>query len=334
MDALQINLYVSDWCDKGCPDCYYPKGLGFMDPEMAGAVVLWICNLLEAEQVKALKVHFLGGEPLTKAGMILKIVDEINLHRPPITRPHPDGEFVIFTNGDRLNPLLLDDLKQRKIRIMVNPCHDRLEKIESKIILIKSYMKGCSLAIALDDYNLDRLPWLTRLAVKHRCHVRTNRLYHGGNIPGYVEKYQNKMKEMFNLLLDSEWAIWPNFIMESTYPTWAGPKNPNSCGRWLLVIDPDGSIRSCNADLDTKIGSIYTHRRMEDFKFSHRWSAKNLSECQGCEWATWCQGGCPFTRKLTWNTYDRKSPFCEAFKKLFPDLIKIKRKWESKVEIQ
>jgi len=330
MDALQVHIYVSSWCDKGCPECYYPKDLGFMGPSTSGAVILWLCNLLKTENVKMLKVLFLGGEPLTKTGMILQMIDGINFYKPELTKPHPDGEFLIFTNGDRLNPLILDEFKKRKVRVVLNPCHDPIEKIESKINLNKAYMGGCSLAIALDEFNLARLPELTELAIRQKSHIRTNRLYHGGVIPGYIEKYKESMTKMFRLLLLSDWVMWPNFIMESTYPTWEGPKNPNACGRWLLIVDPDGGIRSCNADMETKIGSIYTHKKMADFEFSHRWSAKTLPECQGCEWITWCQGGCPYTRKLTYGTYEKRSPFCEPFKELFPLLFELKSRWKSR----
>ena len=211
--------------------------------------------------------------------------------------------------------------------VLLNPCDDGIEKIEKKISQIKSICGGCNLAIALDPFNLSRLENLTALALKHSCHLRTNRLYDGGSIPGYIEKYESSMRRMFELLLDAEKPVWPNWIMESTYPTWVGPKNPYSCGRWFAAIDPDGTIRSCNPDKATVIGSISDFPLWENLRFHQRWSAKNLPECEGCDWVVWCQGGCPYTRKLTWGTYGRKTPFCQAFKNLFPLLMQLKERW-------
>jgi radical SAM protein with 4Fe4S-binding SPASM domain len=182
----------------------------------------------------------------------------------------------------------------------------------------------------LNDFNLPRLEDLAKLAVKQDCHIRTNRLYNGGTILNYVDEYKFQMKKMFNVLLEAKSPMWPNIIMESTVPTYPGPKNPCLCGKRYIVIDVDGTIRSCNPDQDTKIGSIYTHN-FKDLKFPQRWSAKNLPECQGCEWITWCQGGCPYTRKLAYGTYERKSPFCSAFKELFPMLMELKKKYENRI---
>jgi radical SAM protein with 4Fe4S-binding SPASM domain len=209
---------------------------------------------------------------------------------------------------------------------MLNPTYESLEEVERRIKFIKETCGGCHLAIVLNEINLFRLEDLTKLAIKYHSQMRINRLYNGGNIPGYVEEYKNQMSKMFDLLLEAEWAMWPNWIMESTYPTWDGPKNPYSCGKWFAVIDVDGTIRSCNPDYSTVIGHISTSR-WDDLKFPQRWSAKNLPECQGCKWVLWCQGGCPYTRKLTWGTYDRKTPFCSAFKELFPKLEMLKNKW-------
>ena len=113
--------------------------------------------------------------------------------------------------------------------------------------------------------------------------------------------------------------------MESTTPTWDGEKNPNFCGKCFVAINHNGKIRSCNGDMSTEIGDIETP--FKELCFSHRWSAKNLSECNGCEWIIWCQGGCPLTRKLAYGTYEYRSPFCSAFKELFPRLMKLKERW-------
>jgi len=333
MQALMFFIYVSDECHRSCDHCYRQGRSGKMSLETSRAVTRWIANICMMEDIRWVKIVFHGGEPLNNAEIMLDFIDQTNLLLPETIQAHPDGKFLFHTNGDLLNDYLLKEIKKRRLIVMLNPVYDSLKVIEEKINMIKSICGGCSLSIVLNDVNLPRLTEITKLAIKHSTHMRINRLYEGGTIPGYVNEYKNQMKRMFEMLLKAEKPMWPNWIMESTYPTWDKSSNPYSCGKWLLVIDIDGSIRSCNADPNTKMGSIYTHQRVQDFKYFQRWSAKNLPECQGCQWIIWCQGGCPYTRKLTWNTYDRKSPFCEAFKKLFPDLIKIKRKWESKVEI-
>jgi len=324
MEALQTNIYLTGRCTRKCPNCYYPKD-GELTQEVAWDLGMWINKLCEQENVKLFKAHFLGGEPLLNWDALLMLM--ILFKKLPA---HPDGKLVVFTNGDTLNEYGLRGLKLWDVKIMLNPTDNSLEEVERRMKMIKEICGGVSLAVAADAHNLKRLGDLTKLAVKYHGHIRINRLYHGGNIPGYVEEFGKQMHKVFDILLESEWAMWPNFILESSYPTWEGPKNCHACGRWILIFDPNGDIRSCNADMDTKIGNIYTHSKMSDFKFTHRWSSKGLAECEGCEWSLggWCQGGCPLTRKLTYGSYEHPTPFCEVYKTLFPRLKELTRKWK------
>ena len=321
MDALHINIYLTGQCQHHCNYCYYPRR-DAMSSEIGQKLLTWIHDLCAAEQVKLFKAHFLGGEPLENWPVLLQLLDGL------VDLPaHPDGKFVLFTNGDLLTVEKLKELRARHVKIMLNPTTDSLAVVDNKMTMIKSHCGGVSLAVVADTVNLPRLVDLTKLAIKYHGHIRINRLYHGGTIPGYVDAFQNQMSLVLDTILEAERPMWPNFIMESTYPLWNSPKNCYSCGRWLLVIDPDGTIRSCNADMDTIIGHIDTHKRASDFKFMQRWSAKQLPECQDCQWVGWCQGGCPFTRKLAYGTYLQRTPFCRAFKELFPKLKLIRDRW-------
>jgi len=330
MDALQVNVYLTSHCTRygrnRCSDCYYPID-GKMSRHMAMDIGVWINKLAKIENVKLFKAHFLGGEPLLNPDALLMLL--ILLHDLP---SHPDGKFVIFTNGDLLDEYILKVLKRWQVKILLNPTNLPLDEVRRRMELIKSVCGGVSLAIVADMANLARLRDLAELAVEFNGHIRINRLYHGGSISGYVEEFGRQMHKVFDVLLSSKFVMWPNFILESTYPLWEGPKNCHSCGKWLLIIDPNGDIRSCNADMDTKIGHISTHTRMSDFKFPQRWSSKNLEECKGCEWANggWCQGGCPLSRKLAFGTYNHKTPFCEVYKTLFPRLQELVTRWKEK----
>jgi uncharacterized protein len=329
MDALMVVVFISNSCHKECDHCYCRKTAEKMIPQVAEKVGDWIATVCTQENVKNLNVSFLGGEPTNNIEGVFCLADRVNITLSS-TRYRSGSLFRasgrIFTNGDFLTREMLLSLKQRKIIIMLNPTYESLDEVENRIRFIKEVCGGCHLSVVLNDFNLLRLEGLTKLAIKYGCHIRVNRLYDGGGNRDYVKAYEIQMTKMFNLLLTADKPMWPNWIMESSYPTWEGVKNPYSCGKWFVVIDPNGDLRSCNPDPSTIVGHISTHK-WEDLKFPQRWSAKNLPECQGCEWITWCQGGCPYTRKLTYGNYDHKSPFCEAFKQLFPLLMQLKEKW-------
>lgn len=333
MDSLMIGVWMSNVCHRHCEGCYSNPlcSEDKMSPVVATDVAHWLAKIAAEEVVRNLQISFLGGEPLNNSDVMFRLMDTLNSNLNTAIHKSYFGSgvrYVLFTNGDLLTTEILDGLKSREVVVKLNPTYDSLEDIERKILMVKKVLRGCSLPIALNSFNLDRLEDLTKLAVKHHCHLRTNRLYHGGTIPGYVDEYKKQMTKMFDLLLRSDWVMWPNWIMESTLPTYPGPKNPCLCGKRYGVIATDGSIQGCNPDKDTKVGSIYTTEHWGDLKFPQRWSAKNLPECQGCKYMTWCQGGCPYTRKLAYGTYNKKSPFCSAFKELFPMLMDLKWRYE------
>lgn len=302
-----------------------------MSKHTAGHLSQWISELCQRENVLWYKAHFLGGEPFLKKELLFFLIEKLQADLPSHTKGHPDGQFVVFTNGDEIDGATLKRCKQYKVKIILNPTSDDLVTVHEKIHFIKTLCGGCSLAVVADEINLPRLPQLAALAVSHNGHIRINRLYDGGRNQEYIETFRKQMHKVFDILLSAEIPMWPNFILESTYPLWEDERNPHACGRWLLVFDPDGNIRSCNADMTTVIGNIFTTKpSMSEFKFTHRWSSKGLEGCHGCEWAIggWCQGGCPFTRKLTYGTYTHNTPFCEAFKELFPRLKELTQRWK------
>lgn len=332
MYTLQFNINVAGGCSRRCSGCYSKKNEERMSHEMSIEVAKWIVNMYRKEKVRVMRNYFLGGEPGLNVDAIFDIVDYVKRFKPEYTiGPAEHNGFLVFTNGDLFNGEALRGAKKRGIRFLLNPTYDSLQEVENKFKFVKSICGGCGLSVALNDLNLDRLPDLTRMVVKHGAYMRMNRLYQGGIVPGYVEKYKKQMKKMFEILLKAEKPMFPNITMLSTYFTWPPPKNANTCGKALLVIDPDGTIRTCSADLTTVTGHISTHKNIEDLKFVYRWSAKNLLECKDCEWVTWCQGGCPLARKITYGNVNKRTPYCSAFKELFPLLFKLVRKWRSYV---
>jgi len=225
---------------------------------------------------------------------------------------------------------VLKELKSRGIRIALNPSYDSLQDVENKILKIKEVCKGCALFVCLNDANLSRATEIAKLAVKHNCFIRINRMYQGSNNSEYIEEYGRKASEMLDVLLAFPKPAWPNWVIDSVFPLRLnGNKNSYSCGKGLFVVDWDGMLRSCNPDYDSTIGSIRTHLHLKDFIFPQKWNAEDLSECKECSWLNLCQGGCPYTRKIAYGIYGRKTPFCEVHKKIWPKLLELTEKWKN-----
>jgi len=257
----------------------------------------------------------LGGETLLNVEPVYQILDALG------ERCYKN---LLYTNGDSLTYDILKSLKDRKVKIVLNPTYDSLSTVKDKISLVKEVCGGASLSVALTAYNMSRLPELVRLAIKHNIHIRMNRLYEGGSDKSYLDEYKQQMVRALGLLLRAV-PMWPNYIVDCIYVTWIGSENPYLCGKDIVTIDVDGTIRSCIADKTSRIGSIFTEN---NFKYPQRHDASNYEECQSCKWLLWCQGGCPYTSKVITGLYGiTKTPFCSAYKAIFPILFELTRRW-------
>jgi radical SAM protein with 4Fe4S-binding SPASM domain len=305
-----------------------------MSKETVGEVVKWAKGICEEEKVKYLKLIFLGGEPLNNIDNLLLMVDLFNKHLPQLQDPFWDTKYMLSTNGDLITDSILRELKSRRIWVSLNPSNSSMGDLEDKILKVKEVNGGCALLTVLNDANLPRAVDLAKLAVRHACFIRMNRMFQGSSDPEYIREYGSQLGKMMDIFLAAKRVAWPNWMVDSTMPVRFADiysqttRNCYSCGEWLFTIDWDGMIRSCNADPDTVIGYIRTHKHRKDFKFPHRWSAANLPECQGCKWIVLCQGGCPYCRKVAYGTYDKKTPFCEVHRDIWPKLMELTERWK------
>ena len=46
-------------------------------------------------------------------------------------------------------------------------------------------------------------------------------------------------------------------------------------------------------------------------------------ECAECKWRYWCGGGCPLQAYRATGRYDVKSPNCDIYKALYPEVVRL-----------
>lgn len=344
---LLIIVDTNSDCTKRCPNCYVSHdSFKPLSLEMAEKVGTWLTDVFRDWKIPYVWMNFLGGETLLNIKAVAKVMDIIKQRTPKIIIP---WSARVYTNGDLLTPEIFQWFRDTKMSIGFNPTYDSLEEVERKMKLIKDNKIFKILAVPLDDLNLERLPELTKLCLKYQFLMKTNRLYEGGNIPGYVDKYKEAMKKMFKILLEADHVMSPNFIVDTVpiissilqppdyyefYRKRGGHSAPKTdkvfrmgCGHWTYMIGTDGTIYSCNPDKSTVIGSIFTHFKENDFDFSFN-RHEALPECMDCEWVEYCNSGCPYTRKVTYGTYEKRTPLCSALKEIWPLVIELADKFK------
>ncbi|HEY4032612.1 MAG TPA: SPASM domain-containing protein, partial [Ktedonobacteraceae bacterium] len=113
-------------------------------------------------------------------------------------------------------------------------------------------------------------------------------------------------------------------------------------GRNYLVIDQRGGVAKCQADIKQTVTTIDRDDPLQvirdDLKGIQSLSVDEKEGCRTCEWRYWCTGGCPLLTYRATGRYDVKSPNCNIYKALFPEVLRLEAlrllQYESPVSLE
>jgi uncharacterized protein len=98
-------------------------------------------------------------------------------------------------------------------------------------------------------------------------------------------------------------------------------------GQNYLIIDQRGGITKCQMEMKRPITTIHVRdplqRIREDRRGVQSVSVEEKEGCRDCEWRNWCAGGCPVLTYRSTGRYDIKSPNCNIYKALFPEVLRL-----------
>jgi len=318
---FHVAWYITAKCNRHCEYCYYRSNIPDLLP--VSDFVQWLQNWILQYQFERVRIAFLGGEPLLAKDKIYEFFSRWK----EINRSFPDHVIncVFFTNGDYLGEDVLRKLKQYKdegwkIQFFIHPAEDDLREVQRKVDQVKRHYQRAGLAVALSEYNLQRIDDIITFALKNeRIQLHLLLLYEGGQNPDYVRLAEERVPHAIKKIVDSG-VIWnPNLLLETMFIT-DGPffESPYACGHSLIAVDPDGTIRSCGSDVESKIGKdIYTVE-LRDIQQHQKWELSSV--CKDCLYRYWCYSGCPLKRKLA-NM--EKTPYCKVVQQSMPYLLQL-----------
>ena len=100
-----------------------------------------------------------------------------------------------------------------------------------------------------------------------------------------------------------------------------------SVGQNYLVIDQNGGIAKCQMEIKRTITTVNAHDPLQVIREDRRGvqglAVEEKEGCRDCEWRYWCTGGCPLLTYRSTGRYDVKSPNCNIYKALFPEVLRL-----------
>jgi uncharacterized protein len=103
-----------------------------------------------------------------------------------------------------------------------------------------------------------------------------------------------------------------------------------SVGMNYLVIDHMGQVSKCQMEIRKPVTTIDVSDPLAlvraDKKGVQNIPVEQKSGCRECEWQNWCAGGCPVETYRATGRYDVKSPNCNIYKAIFPEILRLENK--------
>lgn len=324
-------LFLSYKCTRRCDYCYSFNQIADgkyqeMDDATFARLLEWIPEVWRINNVKVNYVGFLGGEPFLRTDRIRKIMESVYKHTNGM-------QGALNTNADLVDSVRWDDLEYIQW-ITTNITDLSLEELSRRMKIIggRSNASGQTIAVTLDEFNLERILDITRFGIENGYRLR----YQKNIFKGMDLEYQISVLREYHKLCDllehyvlAGYDVHTTFLLDTLIPLWEYDDSPYPCGKRLATVFPDGSVGPCIRDHSHKSGTIFDSNPLSIIHndvFHYDLARQDIpEECRACDARTTCQGGCPHDKLLLKGSRAGKSLACDIHKQIIPRLRKLEK---------
>jgi uncharacterized protein len=102
---------------------------------------------------------------------------------------------------------------------------------------------------------------------------------------------------------------------------------PCGMGRSYIVIGTNGQVSKCHMAMDAPVTDISVDNPLQEIKLDEHGvqntAVEHKESCQACQWRYWCAGGCPILNFRLNGRSDSRSPNCEIYQTLIPEILRL-----------
>jgi len=338
-------LHTTNACNLTCTYCYVDKSNEPMEEATGYAAVDAIFRSAVSNGFKAVKLKYAGGEATLNFGLVMK------LHDYAAEKAQESGldlKEVILSNGVALTRPMLDFLRDEKITLMISidgigEGHD-VQRIfangrGSSHIVKRSIDRALShgvsphISITVTANNADEVAAAVDFALERdllfnlNFYRESDATMDGADLRAEDERLIEAMRQAFAVIEQNlpSHSLLASLIDRANF----GSPHETVCGAGdsYLVVDQNGGISRCQMELERTVTDIFaddplTEIRLHSGGFQNT-SVEEKSGCRECDWRYWCAGGCPSLTYRATGRNDVKSPYCNVYKSLYPDLLQL-----------
>ncbi len=342
---LSAWLHITDRCTLRCAYCYLPHKPTDMSLMTGRAAIHTIFRSALAHNYKAVKIKYSGGEPLLRFPTVLK------LHHQAQVLSEQYGiilDGIILSNGTLLTIEIAKQIKSSGLRLMVSldglgiyhdcqrPYADgrgSYNDVAKNVDLLLAKGLVPQISITVSGRNAQGLPKIVAWALERNLPFSLN-FYRQNPLSFSHKDLQLEENCIIEGMLAAYRVIAQHLPSRSLLISLADHTNlatPHlrtcNAGQDYIVFDTQGQISKCQMDMAHPITDCQDPDPLSTIRSStvglQNPSVETKIECQNCEWRYWCGGGCPLQNYRTKGSYMTKSPNCNIYKTLFPEIIRL-----------
>ncbi len=353
--TLTAWLHTTNACNLACSYCYIDKSAEPMTEETGRQAVDAVFRSALAGGFRAVKLKYAGGE----ATLNFRLVMLLHAYAQNLAQQYGLELWeTVLSNGVALTRPMLDFLREEGIRLSISldgvgETHDRQRAfvngkgsfvhVQRGIDRALGHGVAAFLSITVTADSVDRLPEAVAFALDRDLPFNLNFYRDHTAITGPAalradnERLVAGMRAAFALI---EERLPQRRVIDSLVDRSAFHEpHEYACGAGhnYLVIDQKGGVSACQMEIERPLSDVLAADPLGEIRLhSGAWKNVSVTEkegCRECDWRFWCAGGCSFlTQRVTGRT-DIRSPYCDVYKVLYPDVLRLEGlrmlKWES-----
>lgn len=343
--ALAAWLHVTNDCNLRCDYCYVSKSEERMSAETGERAIAAVVNSAVRHGFTAVELKYAGGEATLNLSLVRLLhecaLSECAAHGLDLTE-------TVLSNGVALSHATLTFLRDNGIGLMISldgvgETHDAQRRFAdgrgSFIHVKKSIDRAIALGIrpnisvTVTARNADKLADVVHFAIDRDVHFKLAFFRENNCASAYTDLAADNERVIAGMqaaLRVIEQRL-PQYRLIDSLVDLSSFERPHEhvcgAGRSYMVVDQYGNVAACQMEIERPITSIFARDPLGELRTaSTGFQNRPVSEktgCRDCTWRFWCAGGCPMLTYRATGRNDVKSPYCDVYKALYPEVIRL-----------
>jgi len=338
-------VHITDRCNLRCEYCYLPHVKEDMSWEIGITTIDAIFKSAINQGIQKAKIKYAGGEPLIRSDFLF---DLHNYAKKVAEVSGIELDAIVLSNGTLLNESIIQKIKEASLRLMISldglgKQHDiqrpyaggkgSFDDVKRGILLALSHQIRPDISITISGKNSQCVSDVVEWVLDNELPFSLN-FYRENELSMNTESLRFEEINITQGMLRAYKVIenhLPKRSLLSSLVDRANLSSPHlkTCGvgQNYLVFDQNGKVSKCQMAMKHSISNAQSENLLttiqEDKTGIQNLSVEEKEGCKDCEWKYWCAGGCPLVTFRATGRYDIKSPNCNIYKTLYPEVMRL-----------